>query len=267
MDRISFLRARSSPSSQEAHVRDKEINDTVQEILALLVSGKPLDLSSRGSNFHWDRLSRHEKVTMEMILAHPELPWNWRLVQCNPNLTLDFVLAHPEIEWMWETLSAHKSIQFEEHIITHPELPWDWNFVSVNPNVTMEHYTKYPDVNWDLDAMLYCQNERMMNKVYASLTLDQVMGNKDMDWDWMKISRSSPLARFDVVADNPDLPWVYEKLWNNPYFFKPTIKEVREWFSAKIICKWILECYTNPKYPLCKRRLLREYRDINMDIV
>jgi len=44
---------------------------------------------------------------MEMILAHPNLPWNWYWVSRNPNLTMDAVGAHPNKPWDWDEVSQN----------------------------------------------------------------------------------------------------------------------------------------------------------------
>jgi hypothetical protein len=44
---------------------------------------------------------------MEMIEAHPEKPWNWRLNSCNPNLTMKMIGAYPDKPWNWECISGN----------------------------------------------------------------------------------------------------------------------------------------------------------------
>ena len=33
-------------------------------------------------------------ITMDDIINHPELPWNWKGISENPNITPDFVMAN-----------------------------------------------------------------------------------------------------------------------------------------------------------------------------
>jgi hypothetical protein len=34
---------------------------------------------------------------MDDIEAHPELPWSWKYVACNPNLTWQFIVRNPQV--------------------------------------------------------------------------------------------------------------------------------------------------------------------------
>ena len=52
----------------------------------------------------------------------------------NPALTIDMVLAYPDLPWDWSGVSKNMNIN---NILDHPELKWDWKYVSLNPSVTM----------------------------------------------------------------------------------------------------------------------------------
>lgn len=80
-----------------------------------------------------ERVSRSPQVTFDDILAHPELPWNWRCVACNPNVTIDHILAHPELRWTGR-IARNPNITFQD-VIEHPKLPWSFKVLSR----TVEH--------------------------------------------------------------------------------------------------------------------------------
>ena len=35
----------------------------------------------------------------QFIVAHPEMPWNWRALSANPSITPEFIVAHSEMPW------------------------------------------------------------------------------------------------------------------------------------------------------------------------
>ena len=43
-------------------------------------------------------------------------PWNWGYLSSNPNITVDIVLAHPDIPWNWVGLSRNPNITFDIEI-------------------------------------------------------------------------------------------------------------------------------------------------------
>lgn len=70
----------------------------------------------KNKSWNWFAVSRSSAITMEDIEAHPELPWKWNYVMCNPNLTWQFILKHTEINIHCNTSEYRRAIkQKEEH--------------------------------------------------------------------------------------------------------------------------------------------------------
>ena len=88
------------------------------------------------------------KRFMEIIEAHPDKPWDWEGISCNPNLTLEFIEAHSEKPWNWHGISRNPNITME-FIEAHPEKPWNWYGISRNPNLTMEYIEAHPEMPWN----------------------------------------------------------------------------------------------------------------------
>lgn len=56
----------------------------------------------------WNKLSCDPSVTMDIIMKHPEKPWNWDYISRNPNLTIEFVKKYPLMPWDLEWLHQNR---------------------------------------------------------------------------------------------------------------------------------------------------------------
>ena len=43
---------------------------------------------------------------MDYIEKHPDKPWDWNWISCNPNLTMDYIEKHPDKPWDWNVFLA-----------------------------------------------------------------------------------------------------------------------------------------------------------------
>ena len=75
-------------------------------------------------------LTVHPAVTLDYILSHLEMEWNWELLCCNPNISLADIKQHPEIDYNYKLLSnkSYLTIEFVENNIDEPD--WDWEDLS-----------------------------------------------------------------------------------------------------------------------------------------
>ena len=62
-------------------------------------------------------LSENPNITFDIVLAHPNKPWNWISLSRNPNITFDIVLAHPDILWDWYNLSLNTFIKAKQNFV------------------------------------------------------------------------------------------------------------------------------------------------------
>ena len=115
----------------------------------------------------------------EYILNHPEKPWSWRGISCNPNLTMEMIEAHPEKPWDWWGISRNLNITMEM-IEAYPEKPWWWYGISCNPNITMEMIEAYPEKPWNWWAISHNLN----------LTIEMIEARPKKPWNWRGISQN-----------------------------------------------------------------------------
>ena len=69
-----------------------------------------------------------DTVTFDIVLAHPNKPWDWYCLSINPNITFDNVLAYPEKPWDWYNLSYNPNITWEI-VQANPDKPWNWDWL------------------------------------------------------------------------------------------------------------------------------------------
>ena len=73
------------------------------------------------------------------------------------------------------------------------------------------------------------------------------------------------------VFGNPEKPWVYKSLCENPGIFTATTEEkydhVRKRRAMVVICQAVLRAFTDPSYDYCRRRLAREFLQLALWIV
>lgn len=91
----------------------------------------------------WSNLSRNRAVTIETILAYPNLPWDWEAVLKNPNLTAThirqglFIGKEIDAANFSAICSSHSNIPVE-FILSEKEKYCNWTILSINPNLTAQ---------------------------------------------------------------------------------------------------------------------------------
>jgi hypothetical protein len=92
--------------------------------------------------YHWGYLIQLHTISIEDILAHPELPWNYNYLICNPNFRYQHIhhfrhLIDPAAyRQLFYYLS--RSATYED-ISNHPEEPWCMRALS-SPHIQKEHF-------------------------------------------------------------------------------------------------------------------------------
>ncbi len=119
-----------------------------------------------------DSLSGNINLSIDIVKANLNLPWNWDLItkvlplECmdinpdknfiwdwnysisrNPYLTMDFINANPDKPWNWEYISANPAITLTD-IKNNPQKPWIWYYISSNPSITIKDIQNNPNFLW-----------------------------------------------------------------------------------------------------------------------
>lgn len=166
----------------------------------------------------WKSLSRNIAITIETIIAHPKLPWNWTSVCMNRNLTVAHILGGLLDGKLIDTkqLSSHPNLTVE-FILSEKEKYCDWTILSINPNLTaqlvIDNIVDYGITNtniignpWNFDylsfnsfrfvpkslaAKEFKYHERADPTIWRSLLLVDSNGIINSDSNTISFSRSS----------------------------------------------------------------------------
>ena len=133
-------------------------------------------------------------------------------------------------------------------------MPWNWEGLTKNPSVTCEDIMAHPEKPWDW-FMLSCK---------PSLPIDIVLAHPGKPWNWNYLSSNQSIT-FDDVVTNPDMPWSWKALSANPRMLVTKAEEARiaktRLLVTRIQRRW-RACVSDPSHPVCRRRLMRELKDM-----
>jgi hypothetical protein len=174
-------------------------------------------------NMDWNLadLTVHKAVTIEFILAHPEIKWDKLSIPSNPNineyynkhdhvdldvdpcelsmhLDLKHLLKH-NINLDYSLLSCNRTLTWD-YVLQKLNMPWNWYTLSLK-HATPEILNAYPDLPWEW-RYLSC------NK---NLTIEFIAKNINKPWDWTELSYSKVITQ-DFITSNIDKPWDHELL-------------------------------------------------------
>jgi hypothetical protein len=77
-----------------------------------------------------------KNIGMKDILQNPKC-LNWREVSEHAKITIQNILDHHELNWDWYYLSKNLNIPLTD-ILAHTGLPWDWSVVATSRKITMD---------------------------------------------------------------------------------------------------------------------------------
>lgn len=201
-------------------------------------------------SWDWDSLSKVLKVPNKEIVANITLPWSWKFVMqrqffCQtPEITIDLLLQHRNICWNWSELSKNPSIHLQD-ILNHPELPWNFESFSHNKSIQMEDLLQHPELAWNWRTLSMNENlnffehlELPWDWTYLSsnqkIKMKDVLEHPDLPWDWNMLSYNFGIQPEDIM-DNPQLPWNWKNIIC--YRFSNYTKELRQFKEAMAIDK------------------------------
>ena len=85
----------------------------------------------------WNRVSLHMKLTVDLLTQYRDKPWDfYSMSKWNPSITLELVLATPDLPWNYEWLSFNKCLT-KDMLLAFPDKIWNWYNVSCNKGITM----------------------------------------------------------------------------------------------------------------------------------
>ena len=215
-------------------------------------------------------LSTNPNLTIDFIQKYPNKQWEYSYFSKNGKFYMNDVLKHPEIPWNYAALSWNNNIMPED-ILKNPQIPWTPEQVSWNPNITLDFFEKYfIEGNRPYDMKYISMSagitmsdiESSMNKY--NWNLNWVAENPNLTYDFFN-KYIIDLSRF-VLFRNEYNCWDIHLAKNlfgyHPYFIRKNLESKIIPIQTKFI-----EKYWNPKYSLCRNRLLKQFNNLNQQII
>jgi hypothetical protein len=147
-------------------------------------------------------LCKNKNLTINMIQyfldqdVFPEEMSGYNL-SSNPNLTVTFLRENSYMDWDWSTISViamnHMNI---DSILRYKYMPWRFGRLGyANPSqLTLEHVVQNGDIDWNWYAVTF------------SMTMKEFEENPDLPWDFYNLSYNKNLD-LDYVLANIDKRW------------------------------------------------------------
>lgn len=225
-------------------------------------------------------LSQTEIITMDFVDKHIEKPWNFALLAKHKNMTIEFAIKHYERLKDYNcivlrNLSKNPSISLENIESTIGLIQLNEEGIWSNPNMTMSFVRKYKDI---------FQLERYIEylSMNPNIKMKDIYNNLDLEWSFPRH------LNYMSVLENPNFDFItfvkdkrFKKLPINvqknikAYFNFNEFDGVgfshieRRWFFQKELTKAALkiqtqwrQCWYNPRYAVCKKRLTNEYNEL-----
>ena len=171
---------------------------------------------------------------------------------------MDMYNEDPDRPWDIDCLFDRLSITCTwDQVRDNLEEPWDWHRLSIeNDNITWDIIQENLDMTW-------CWHALSMRK---DLTWDFIKEHRDWPWDWDQLITKAGV-RLDVLGvhlpANPS--WVC--LMSNLEICSEAdiLKRIKEHMATRVIQEKWRRCISDPEYSICRKRLLEEYQEFDIN--
>jgi hypothetical protein len=160
------------------------------------------------------------------------LPKNdWISISHNPNLKYKHIAKNPDEAWVWECIVAHQNLTLDDLVKLKNQIPelrsriatyTENSCICENPNMTMEMAKNkfYPFFDNDVDENDAFQNYSCHIFHNKHVTLDDIKielnAKRKMCCNCAKHFSSSSNITYEIVKNNPDIPWCWRGISMNP---------------------------------------------------
>jgi len=241
--------------------------------------------------WRWELLHNADQFSLEWVNMFPDKPWNMFRVSCMP--TIADLKEYQRIDWDWAVVTHSSPIEPCEMI--NNDFPWDFSELAfeevTNDDILfLRHFKDRFDPpawtdftfhtswklireNLDLPWNFYCVEPVDFEEADMSIIRDHV---NDVNWN-----RVSIMIPYHIILKNPDLPWSVEWLSMNDSLrwedlptrddwdysvvpCEPVENLVRRWTAANVIKRRFKMAIANPEFLMCRNRLEREGRELEI---
>jgi hypothetical protein len=156
-------------------------------------------------------LSSNSKMTWDLVMTHPDLPWNISLVSetpiCCETLCEEILMNLPlnllKQELNGTVLCSNTKISPDFIFMRKKQDGWNWNWddVSTHPDLEVRHLEMARECGIKLNMDFICYT---INRI----TFQQMLDTKDTYcWNWCIIAKGRPNVGFKEIIDNSELNW------------------------------------------------------------
>jgi dUTP pyrophosphatase len=150
----------------------------------------------RNSDFsNMIELSHHPDLTLDVLLKHPNLPWNFNAIMDHPNLHPSWASHFLFQYWDWNKLSQMADL---ETLNMYPSLFWNWRLVTQKTSMT--DMMKYPNIPWDFSALF------VRNITSDDIPFFTMFKSRIPMWKWQYFSKN---LTWNALKTSIDLPWIW----------------------------------------------------------
>ncbi len=211
----------------------------------------------RNNCFAWHHLSKNPNLTLDIVIKHKNRPWIWGYISNNPAViskdsrkSLEFITSNPQFTWRWDCLSQH----------IHPELikeyrclSWNLHNLNINKALTPTFVLENLMAPWGFHELL---SRFYMHPIYVDFY-------KTLHYSYARflvpaMTIESLFKQDAVPADLPPMA-IIQYLKHN-YI----IQEYRKHLAAYRIQQHWHRINSDPKHPVCQRRLERDYEQFKV---
>jgi len=203
-------------------------------------------------------ICENPNITWEIVKAHPQHPWNYRILSAHPGTTFEIIKNNLDKSWNWEQLTANKNITLD---ILNGDMPymgnsyisfhWDDIGLSKNPNITPAFVKAHPKQKWYYNELSknpnFTPDDLLKSGKYwlfydyicqnPNVTLEYILSSDKKHWNWWRLSLNRNITKLPETE---------------------MVRVLREYFAARIIQRTFLTAYYDPNRTLCQKRLVRE---------
>lgn len=207
--------------------------------------------------WNWNKLS--QKATVEDVKRYPNFLWNWEIITENTHYKT--MMENPGLPWAFGRFYLNTIT--EEHIpfleMFEDRIP-NWKWGRLSRHVSWSIFKKTLHLHW----IWYASNVTINPEEFVEEDVE-ILKEFDILFNWVKLSM---IININIINANPDLPWVYEFLqWNKSTWTtkSESIEEcVRKWTAANTIKRHWKVSNSDPRFKICRKRLIKEFKDFKL---
>jgi hypothetical protein len=199
----------------------------------------------------WDKASSNKSLDIQAVIdgmKNADISWDWVLVSRNPGITIDDVINHPELPWDYHGLDGNPNfdaVPMSSVIIYDQTTP---NFIQYlikyGRDSIIEHARRYPGSYALRTLCILAPVSLVLNfhtidwnglSYNAGLTIETILKHQTMPWNWVVLSHHKNIT-MDMISKNRNLPWDFEHISRNPNLNMDFIVDnMNEWWDVSKI--------------------------------